>query len=70
MATQIRRNSGLFTLRRLAKGMCQAVVTFGPYLKLFFADRPSLVAAIDAVSGACQTLVVEIDEARAAIYPP
>jgi len=70
MATVIRQRSGLYTLRKAAYATCQAVVKFGPYLKLFFADRPSLVAAIDGVSGACSVLIEEIDEAKAAIYPP
>lgn len=66
----IRKRNGLFTLRKLAYATCQAVVTFGPYLSVFFADRPTLVAAINAVAAACETLIVEIDEAKAAIYPP
>lgn len=70
MAATLRQKSGLYTLRKLASAMCTAIVTFGPYLKLYFSNRPTLVAAIDAVSAACASLVVEIDSARADEFPP
>jgi len=70
MTVTLRQRSGLYTLRKAAYATCQAVVKFGPYLKLYFSNRPTLVAAIDAVSAACSVLINEIDEAKAAIYPP
>lgn len=69
MAT-LRRNSGLHTLRDLAVKVCRAYALFAPYLKLYFSNRPSLIAALDGVNAACGVMITEIDQARADEFPP
>lgn len=61
---------GFYTLRKYAYRLCKALVQFTPLIRQYFADRPALLAALEAANAACGVLIDEIDKAKAAIYPP
>lgn len=70
MTVAIKQKNGMYSIRRVAAESCRLLVAFGPYLRVFFKDRSSLVGALAAMEVACSTLITELDEARIDLYPP
>lgn len=70
MTVYLPQKIGFYTIRKLAYSMCQALTRFGPLIRIYFADRPSLLAVLTAAETVCHDLVTEIDKARADTFPP
>lgn len=61
---------GFYTLRKLAHGLCLALPKFSPLIRAAFPENATLLAALAAAEAACHELVIQIDQQKAALYPP
>lgn len=70
MTEYIPQRIGFYTLRKLAYGLCKALPQFSPIIRATFPNNAALLAALAAAEASCGVLVMEIDKAKADIFPP
>lgn len=70
MTLYLPQKIGFYSLRKTAFAMCQLLTRFSPVIRLYFADRALLLAALTAAEAACHELVTQIDQTRKDVYPP
>lgn len=55
------RRTGLPSLKVVSRTMCRLIYAFTPVIRVVYADRPLLLAALEAANEACDELAKQID---------